>query len=394
MEYTRSKVLGAGKTYVAISGLYIFIYYAFGALYPLLSQYYKAMGLSGTQIGTISSVTPLISIIAQPIWGMICDKYQVRKPVLVGTMFAAAAISLLFTFVTSYAWILVLFLFVSLFQCAVVPITDSMALTYANKQGMQFGNIRLWGAVGFAVAVFLTGLAVQAAGPDAIFYCYAAALMVSVLILRRIPDEGDSVNVRLFHGLGQLVKLPRFVLFLISSFFIFGAINANNIWFSLFYEHIGGTVAGIGLAFLLFAGSEAPFMKVSAYFVRRWGLELTILLAGAVSAVRWFWYSSAPDTTVILLTFFIQGISVGFYLATAAQFVRDNTPASLQVTALAIFASVGHGLGTMSCHFLAGLIMDQAGILNTYMFFGIFTVLGLIPLLVIRFGRLKKVSTG
>lgn len=375
-----SKNTATSRSYLALSGLYISVYYGFGALYPLITQYYQSIQLTGTQIGTISSITPLVSIVCQPLWGMICDKYQIRKPVLISTLLITAAISLLFTLISTYAWALFLFAIFSVFQCALVPITDSLALNFAKQQKMQFGNIRLWGAVGFAIAVFFTGLGVAKWGPHAIFYFFSAALLFAIVFLRKIPDTTSEFSSNVFSGLGELIRLPRFLLFLISSFFIFGAVNANNIWFSLYYQHIGGTVSGIGLAFLLFAGSEAPFMKVATYFVRRWGLELTVLFAGTVSAVRWLWYGTAPSTTTILAFFFIQGISVGFYLATAAQFVRENTPESLQVTALAIFTSVGHGLGSMTCNLLGGIIMDKWGILTTYTFFGIATIAGLVPL--------------
>lgn len=368
------------RAYLALSGLYMSIYYGLGALYPLISQYYKSIQLTGTQIGTISSITPLVSIVCQPLWGMICDKYQIRKPVLVTTLLITAAISLMFTLLSTYAWALFLFAIFSVFQCALVPISDSLALNFAKQQKMQFGNIRLWGAVGFAVAVFFTGLGVAKWGPHAIFYFFSIALICSLFFLRKIPDTSTAFSTNLFQGLGQLLRLPRYILFIISSFFIFGAVNANNIWFSLYYQHIGGTVSGIGLAFLLFAGSEAPFMKVATYFVRRWGLELTVLLAGTVSAIRWLWYGTAPSTTTILAFFFIQGISVGFYLATAAQYVRENTPESLQVTALAIFTSAGHGLGSMACNLIGGIIMDKWGILSTYTFFGMATIVGLVPL--------------
>ena len=380
----------AARAYFAISGLFLFIYYGMGAYYPLITQYYQAIHLTGTQIGAVSAITPIVSILVQPLWGMICDRYQIRKPVLLLTLLAAAASSLLFTLVSDYAWVVVLVMLLSLFQCALVPISDSLALTYAIKEKMQFGNLRLWGAVGFAVAVFCTGLGVQKWGPNAIFFFYAAALLLASCFLRGIPEEGTQMSGNVFRGLRKLFRLPRFVLFLLSSFFIFGAINANNVWFAVYYQEIGGTVAGVGLAFLLFAGSEAPLMKLSTYFIRRFGLELTILLAGSVSALRWFWYGTAPSTTMVIALFFLQGLSVGFYLASAAQYVRENTPDSLQVTALAIFNSAGHGLGSMTCNLLGGVIMDHAGILATYFFFGGATVLGLIPLMLIRFGPFRS----
>lgn len=386
---------GAAGGFISFSALYLFIYYGFGAFSPLITQYYKSIHLTGTQIGMISAVAPVVSIIAQPMWGFICDRFQIRKTVLFGTLLISGLVGLLFSTVSTYAFVFLLYILLSFFQSAIIPISDSLALGYAKKNHLQFGDIRLWGAVGFALAAFLTGLLVEKWGPSVLFYSYCLALITAMLFLIRVPEEvteSSRFTVSMFKGMKQLLRIPRFLLFLMASFCMFGAVNANNIWFSLYYQEIGGTVAGVGLAFLLFAGSEAPFMKMVGYFVRRWGLETTLLLAATFSALRWFWYSSAPSTTAVLILFFIQGVSVGFYLATAAQFVRENTPASLQVTALAVFFSVGSGLGTMLCNLLAGWIKDEFSTLAIYLFLGVVTTVGIIPLCVIKFGPWKQIE--
>lgn len=386
---------GAGGRYVSFCALYLFIYYGFGAFSPLITQYYKSIHLTGTQIGMISAVAPVVSIVAQPMWGMICDRFQIRKAVLLGTLLASGLVGLLFAAVSSYAFVFLLYILLSFFQSAIIPVSDSLTLNYTKKHQLQFGDIRMWGAVGFALAAFVTGLFVERWGPSVLFISYCLALFTAILFMMRLPEEvteSSRFTVSIFKGMKQLLRIPRFLLFLLASFCMFGAVNANNIWFSLYYQEIGGTVAGVGMAFLLFAGSEAPFMKLAGYFVRRCGIETTLLGAATFSAIRWFWYSSAPSTTAVLLIFFIQGVSVGFYLATAAQFVRENTPASLQVTALAVFFSVGSGLVTMLCNLLAGWIKDEFSTLAIYLFFGVVTTLGILPLLVIRFGPWKRVE--
>ncbi|WP_281869631.1 MFS transporter [Brevibacillus parabrevis] len=386
---------GAGGRYFSLSALYLFIYYGFGAFSPLITQYYNSISLTGTQIGLISAVAPVVSIIAQPMWGLFCDRFQIRKTVLILTLVVSGLVGLFFIGTSAFAFVFLLYLILSFFQSAIIPVSDSLALGYAKKNGLQFGDIRLWGAVGFALAALVTGLLVEKLGPSVLFYSYCFALLIAVLLVLRVPDESQETprfRVGMLAGMRDLLRMPRYLLFLLASFCVLGAVNANNIWFSLFYQEIGGTVAGVGLAFLLFAGSEAPFMKLAGMIVRRWGLELTLLLAAVFGAARWLWYSSAPSTTLVIAMFFVQGISVGFYLATSAQFVRENTPASLQVTALAIFFSVGGGLGTMLCNLAAGWIKDSYSTLGIYLFFGIITVIGIIPLVMIKFGPWKQRS--
>lgn len=232
--------------HMSLCALYLFIYYGYGALYPLITQYYQSIQLTGTQIGIISAVTPVVSMVTQPIWGMICDRFQIRKPVLMLALVASGLVGLLFPAVSTFALVFLMYVLLSIFQSALVPISDSMALGYAKQHHLQFGDIRLWGAVGFAVAALLTGLALEQWGTGSIFVSYCVASLIAVWFLRNIPDNTESaprIGGSLLQGVMELMKLPRYVLFLIASFFIYGAINAHNIWFSLYYQHIGGSVA-------------------------------------------------------------------------------------------------------------------------------------------------------
>lgn len=376
---------------VSISGLFFFVYFVLGALYPLLSHYLKSIGMSGTQIGLIVSVGPIVAIFAQPFWGMLCDRFQMSRQILSSILLCAAAAALLLLWGgRSFITFALLYGLLHFFQSGAVPISDGLALQYAAHTGIEFGRIRQWGAIGFAVATLVAGLLADWFGLGAIFYVYTVAQLGAFACLRGVRTERSMGTVNVFKGLAQLVRIPRYMLFLMSAFLIFGPINGNNIFFGLLYDSLGGQVAGIGLAFLLFAGSEAPFMKWSGFFIQRLGLEKTILIAGLVSALRWLWYGTSPSPTAVLILFFIQGFSVGLYLASAAQFVKENTPDGLRVTALSVYTSMGLGLGSMATNVVGGMLVDAYGILTTYTFFGVLTLLGLVPLTLVTWFVKRK----
>lgn len=378
---------------VCISGLFLFIYFALGALYPLLSHYLKSIGMSGTQIGLIVSVGPIVAIFAQPFWGMLCDRFQMSRQVLSGILLGAVAASFLLLWGgKSFIAFALLYGVLHFFQSGAVPISDGLALGYVARTGIEFGRIRQWGAIGFALATLVAGMLVDAFWLGVIFYVYAFAQFSAFLFLQGVQTERSVEAVNVFKGLSELIRLPRYMLFLASAFLIFGPINAHNIFFGLLYEQLGGQIAGIGLAFLLFAGSEAPFMKWSGFFIKRLGLEKTIFIAALVSSLRWFWYGTGPTPFAVLALFFIQGFSAGLYLASAAQFVRENAPDTLRVTALAVYTSMGLGLGSMAANVVGGMLVDTYGVLRTYTFFGGLTVLGLVPLTIVTW-FVKRKST-
>lgn len=375
---------------MSISGLFLSIYFALGALYPLLSHYLKQIGMSGTQIGLIVSVGPIIALVAQPVWGMLCDRFQRARLILRGILLAAACIMLFLAQKETFAGFVMLYAMLHVFQSGVVPVSDGIGLGYAARAGVDFGWIRQWGALGFAFATFAAGLLAEAISLGVIFYLYAIAQIAAFWMLGGVRDERGSAAVNVFKGLADLLRLRRYALFLLSAFLIFGPMNGNNVYFGLLYDRLGGQIAGIGVAFLLFASSEAPFMKWSGRFITRLGLEQTILIAGFVSALRWFWYSTAPTPELVIALFFLQGFSTGLYLVAGARFVRENTPDSLRVTALSVYTSMGLGLGSMASNLLGGVISDRYGILAVYTCFGTLTAIGLLPLAILAWMMPKK----
>lgn len=380
-EVGRAAVSWRG-TYLRLNALFLGLFFAFGAVYPLLSRFLEAKGFSGTEIGVLTAVGSFVAIVAQPAWGMICDATGQPRRVLIVALVTSGTIALGFLAADGFAAMLALLVGLHLFQSAIVPISDSLALRFARRSGVAYGNIRLWGAVGFASAAFVAGKAAEAFGLGVLFPLYTAALIASVWIVRRLPDQGEETQqVRLWRGLRDLLRLPPYALFVLSAFLVFGPINGNNLYFGLLFQALGGSVASIGLAFLLFAGSEVIFLRTADWFVRRWGLAGTLLLASAVSAGRWLWYATAPPLWAVLALFLLQGFSVGLYLAAAPPFVRELAPRNLQATALGIFAAFGHGLGTVASNFLGGLVMDRYSIFGTYVLFGGLTLLGMLPIL-------------
>lgn len=367
---------------------YFFLFFGFGAYLPLLSLYLKSYNLSGTQIGLLLSAGPIVSILAQPIWGMISDRYQAQRKVLVFSLTAATITGLLYpTAGGQFGWLLLLYVMLMLFQSAIIPIMDAMALAHVQKSKGDYGSIRMYGALGFALAVWVAGQISEWVGLTAIFYLYGAAFLLCILIAKTLPQEEVHLTASVWSGLGKLLRIPQYVLFLLAAFLIFGPINANNSYFSLFYTSIGGAVAGVGLSFLLFAGSEAPVMRVAGKFINRFGMLPIVIFAGVVAGIRWLYYANEPTPGMVLAFFFLQGLSVGLFLPTAARFIRENTPQEVQVTAQAIYAALGNGLGTVVASSFAGVLFDRYGIFSTYQYFAGSSIAGSIVLLFLYLGQ-------
>lgn len=364
-----------------LAAFYFVFFVAFGALYPLMPLFLRERGMSGTEIGTIVSIGTVMTVLFQPVWGMICDRYQAQRMLLVVTLLLASVFAAVYPFAHSYWLFFLLFAGMAAFHSSGVPIIDSISLSYVQRHGGDYGSLRLWGAIGFAVASWGAGKLSEMVSLSSIFYIYAGAYVVCVLISLALPQESNRMGVNLTAGLKKLFRIPRFMMFLFGTFLIFGTIQANNSYFGIFFTAIGGTVAGVGLSFLIAAGSEAPVMRFAGRLVARFGLIPMLATAGAISAARWLYYGMAPTPGWVMVLLFVQGLSVGLYLPAAAQFVRDTAPEEIRVTALGIYTAVGNGLGTMAGSVVGGILLDQYGIFHTYKAFGIASVIGVLAML-------------
>ncbi|PLR80818.1 MFS transporter [Bacillus canaveralius] len=366
------------KNILTLQGFYLLAFFAFGSLFPLLSVYLsETVGLNGYQIGTIMSVGPIVMIFFQPIWGVISDKTNAPTRVLSITTFLAGAFGLGYIFSDDYILFFITATAIAVFQSAIIPVSDSISLKYTSKVRVNYGNVRLFGSLGFGIAVFIMGR-LSEQNPSVIFYAFFLALTLAALLAFRIPKEKAPVNKQLLSGVKEILTFKKFIIFLAITFLIFGPNLANNTYFGLFVEDSGGTYTGIGIAFLLAVLSEIPFMRLAGSWIDKFGLLHISALAGFVSFFRWMLYFFEPNLTLVYTTAVIQGFSLGLFIPAGLQYIREITPVHITATAVTLYSAIGNGFGNWFSTFFGGIIYEQWNIYYVYFFFGILALMGVI----------------
>lgn len=369
------------KNLLQFKGFYLFSFFAVGSLTPLLSVYLSEVEkMNGYQIGTIMSAGPIAMMIMQPIWGMVCDWSGKPAKVLSLTTLLAGVLALGYLFIHDYQWLVILAIILAVFQSAIIPVSDGISLQYATRVKANYGNLRLYGSLGFALAVFIMGrLAETTIGLSIIFYSFFITLVISAYLALRLPEEPQRMaKPNLIFGIKELLLIKRFLVFLAITFLIFGPNLANNVYYGLFIEDRGGTYTGIGIAFLLAVLSEIPFMRAAGSWVKKIGLLPIVLIAALSSLLRWVLYYFEPSLNLVYFTSVMQGLSIGLFIPAGLQYLRKIVPVHIIVTAITFYSAIGNGLGNWFSTFTAGIIMEQADIYTVYLFFGVLSLFGVI----------------
>jgi MFS transporter, PPP family, 3-phenylpropionic acid transporter len=361
-----------------LQGFYLFVFFGIGSLFPLLSVYLSEVeNLNGYEIGLILSIGPVIMIFFQPFWGMLADMKNSHNALLTITTLVTGIAALGYVFFDGFVSFMIIATTLAIFQSAIIPLSDSISLKYTSKTGVNYGNVRLFGSLGFGLAVFAMGR-LSEWNPQVIFYAFFLTLLVSAAISIKMPKEPSGRPTGLFSGMKDLMRMKKFLIFLGVTFMIFGPNLANNFYFSLFVEDRGGTYTGIGIAFLIAVLSEIPFMRVAGSWIRRLGLLQVAFIAAIVSLIRWIFYFTEPALSLVYVSAVIQGFSLGLFIPAGLQYIRDITPLHMTATAVTIYSAVGNGLGNWFFTFFGGIVFEEFTIYGVYLFFAGLTLIGVL----------------
>lgn len=113
------------------------------------------------EIGSLMSVGALVSIIANPFWGIWSDRYQnIRRIVLVMLTGTLVLTQLVFQ-ANTYEMIYISILFFYFFQGPLFAQSNTMILSYIDGTSRSFGSFRLWGSLGWAFTAILAGPVIE-----------------------------------------------------------------------------------------------------------------------------------------------------------------------------------------------------------------------------------------
>lgn len=392
------------KRYYSFVGIYIFTFSAIGMLLPLLGQYLAHIGFSGVQIGIVTAAATAVGIGASPFWGYRSHHSEDSTRVLILLCVAATLVITGIIFIKQYVLFLLVFGLFSFFQTPIMPLTDAMTL----ENRIPFGAVRKFGALGFAAGVFIAGQLAEATDLIIIFPLCAFGYTVAWIIMLRLKTGGniepghltilgsediyDEMGVPAAVRAGNEKRLTkasqgsylflfrnrRFMALLFSAVFICGTNVANNTYFGFLYKDVGGSIAGIGIAFLLMCGGEAPFMAWTERLEKIFTMERMILISMIISALRYLWYSTGPAPELLIGTFFLQGMVNGIVLVELVRYVAKLVEPAMIGMAMTLFQAISTNCSTILCQLIGGTILDFWSAKEVYLFFSIYNTIGII----------------
>lgn len=339
--------------YWRLSGFYFFYFALLGGTAPFLALYFDHLGFSPARIGELIAIPMLMRCLAPNLWGWLGDHTGQRLLIVrFGALCTLVCFAGIF-FSQSYAWLALIMATHAFFWHAVLPQFEVITLAHLREQAARYSQIRLWGSIGFIVAVVGLGLLFEWLSLDA----YPAALLVImagiVVSSFWVPNAQPVLRPSTLESEGFVRQLRRPGI--LAFYVCVGLMQLSNgpyyTFLTLHLEGVGYSRGAIGLFWALGVVAEILLFLVMARLLQRYSLRAVLLASFLITAVRWLLLGSLPQyLPVLLLAQCMHAATFGAFHAACIHFVQRSFADRQQGQAQALYVSlagIGGALGAL-----------------------------------------------
>ncbi|WP_067725176.1 MFS transporter [Oceanobacillus damuensis] len=358
------------ESLIPLKTLFISYHASNTILISFLPLYLQFRGLNGTQIGWVLAVESLASILAQPFWGYLSDKYKTVKKILLVCIIGLLIGGTLFFQMDTLPTILFMGALFYFFATPVGALTDSLAQRRSTELGVSFGSIRMWGSVGFALSSLLVGEIFAKFGIEYMVWVYllfGSFALITLLPLKDVKVDAQPIKLK---DLSRIVKNKPFLIFLAVIVFITVTHRMNDYYMAIYITELGGTEGMVGIAWFAGVIAEAAVFALAGLWFRKYHAMIFIIGAAFLYTVRWFLYATVSDPMYIVALQFMHGLTFGVFYTAAFDYVTRLIPKLLQSTGHLVFFSVYFGLSGIIGSLAGGPIIENFGGDTMYIYMG------------------------
>ncbi|ADQ14955.1 MFS transporter [Halanaerobium hydrogeniformans] len=354
---------------------YNFIFYITMAAFAYFNIYFRDVGLDSFQIGLVNAVPRIFALLLMPIWGIMTDYFQENKKVLFITLIGTLITVLIFPMAVSFKALLIIMFFHTLFQNPVLPLSDCLLLDYLGDQSSLYGRFRLWGSIGYMLTVSLLGYFLEQTASVNLFYVYAFILVLSIIMLRFLPQSSREIEVLNLADFTKIFKKRRLLYFLIFVFVLQTTMNANYTYFPLYIVDHGGGEFLLGIAMTISSASEILAFFFSDKIIKSNRFSKVIFLISLSFVFRWLLLAFFPINAVILAAQLFHSITFGLFFTVGVDYVNKISGEKFRATGQNIYSGVYMGLSAISGSLIGGKIYQLFGGEIMYLFWGVVVVI-------------------
>ncbi|KAF0370012.1 MFS transporter [Pediococcus acidilactici] len=346
--------------------------------------------LNGTESGAVFSMMAGISLIFQPIFGVVSDKLLFKKTLIL-------TISIVAIFIGPYfQWVFMPILHINAFLVAFVTGTFlsfvlnggvSVIEQYVQRaslaNGFEYAHSRVGGSVAGVAASLIAG-PIFLWSPNSIFWaCTVAAIILTGLLLfsdkidlenaQAAGDTSNSLNLKTVMSVFKLKNLWILAIFYMGASALYDVFDQQFIIFFKMFFHTAAqgtlvysymTSAQIAIEFCL--------MFPMPWIINKIGSRNGLIIYGFITALRILGSALAPNWIWLVGFRLLAGLEMPLLLTSIMKYIAGAFDIRLYATVYALASNFAKQVSVFIFSSVAGKMYDVIGYQHTYLIMGLF----------------------
>ena len=347
------------NSYAAYMLLYSFYFMSTSLFTTLISVYLMGKHYSATQVSTLVSVAFFLSMIAQPFFGYINERFGIVK-------MTTFSLGLIIGGVFGFLWAPNLFWLTVFYGLVLVCLngTAPMMEIFATQSPYAFGKIRVWGTIGYSVGVQIAGWVYHQFSPQAVYYTVLLTIVLSLFCLsavrmktskKREEKMKEPVSIR------PLLNNRPYLFFIILIGLASGVGSIGHTYIPELLMDSGLPVQLASTVVALSVVVEAPLIFFSDRFMDHWSLRVLIALPIGILFAQYAVYAlPSPVFLKVVLTLLSKHTTGMVLIMVSLRFIAQQVNGKDQVLAMAIVQGARY-LGTILLQPVAAFCIEKGG---------------------------------
>ncbi len=362
-------------------------FFVWGAWMMTLGHYgFVEKQWNGAQFGLVFSTMGFASLVMPTLFGIIADKWKANYVYAILHLLFGATMLFIPAINSPIAFFWVL-LVAMCFYMPTIGLTNAISFNVLKKAGQDpivaFPPIRVWGTIGFIVAMWVTNFFTKDWGLGqsikvSFFISAALAFALGIFSIFALPvikseEKKPAAHRSLAHRLGLeafvLFKQKKMTLFFLFSLMLGAALQLTNAYGDSFLQDAsvfpkGELINNFSTIILSISQiSETLFILAIPFFMKKFGIKKVMLFSMLAWVLRFGLFGLAGNTVpgfvLIIASCIVYGMAFDFFNISGALFVEKNTDASIQSSAQGVFMLMTNGVGAVLGNILAGLVIAR-----------------------------------
>jgi len=358
-------------------------FFVWGAwLITVANYWFETKQWDAAQFGAIFSTLGLSSLFMPTLMGILADRW-INAEKLFGILHLLGGIVLFYLpevqSPDSFFWWIFLAM---IFYMPTIALSNAVGYNVLKNNGFNvikdFPPIRVWGTIGFIVAMWVTNLTGNKALSGQFYIAGSAAIVLAIFAVFFIPKCLPNKEIReqksFVDTLGlnafKLFANSKMAMFFLFSMFLGAALQLTNMYGDLYISEFKNVpeyanlwvVEHSTIIMSISQISETVFILAIPFFLRKFGIKKVMLISMFAWVLRFgllAYGNPADGLWMIILSCIVYGMAFDFFNVSGSIFVETTTESNIRSSAQGLFMMMTNGFGAILGSFTSGILIKN-----------------------------------